>query len=237
MPELLRMSAKEARHKRWPLTMHVAESAEEFAMFTRAQGAMYDWLERSGRDMSDCGLGSPVQHLARNGMLSERLLAVHVNYLAKNDAALLARRRVHVAHCPRSHAFFKHAPFPLKRLRRAGVNVCLGTDSLASVYKPRRQSVELSLFSEMQTLAESAPWLPKRNLVEMATVNGARALGLAGKLGQLSRGAFADLIALPFAGRVAEVHDAVVQHAGPVSASMIAGQWVLPAAGLAARDE
>ena len=79
LPKLLRLSARFARKKRQRITTHIAESEEEFEMFTRAQGRMYDWLERNERDNSDCGRGSPVQHFARHNMLGENLLAVHVN--------------------------------------------------------------------------------------------------------------------------------------------------------------
>ena len=227
VPELMRRSAETARRHEWRLSTHVAESAMEFEMFTHGRGQMFDWLQRSGRDMSDCGLGSPVRHLERCGVLSERLLAAHVNYLAKGDAALLAKRQVHVVHCPRGHFYFQHHPFPLRRLARAGVNVCLGTDSLASVHKPRRQSVELNLFEEMRALAKNEPSLSARKIVQMATLNGARALGLGGQVGELSEGALADLIALPFTGKVAESYDGVLHHHGDVAASMIDGQWVI----------
>jgi len=227
VPELLRLSAQTARRRRWRLTTHLAESAMEFEMFTRGRGEMFNWLQRSGRDMSDCGRGSPVQHLERCGALSERLLAAHVNYLGRHDATLLAKRRVHVVHCPRCHYYFHHDPFPLRRLARAGVNVCLGTDSLASVYKPRRQSVELSLFEEMRALARNQPFLSARTIVRMATLNGARALGMGGRIGELSPGAAADLIVLPLAGKTADSYEAVLHHAGDVAASMIDGQWAL----------
>ena len=228
VPELLRLSAQTARQHRWRLTTHLAESALEFEMFTRGRGEMFDWLRRSGRDMSDCGLGSPVEHLERCGALSGNLLAAHVNYLGQKDAVLLARRKVHVVHCPRSHFYFRHASFPLRRLARAGVNLCLGTDSLASVYKTRRQAVELNLFEEMRALAANEPSLPARTIVRLVTVNGARALGLAGQIGELSPNTLADLIALPFAGNPTEVYDAVVYHSGDVAASMIDGRWALP---------
>jgi len=188
---------------------------------------MFDWLERSGRDMSDCGKGSPVHHLERCGVLSENLLAVHVNYLGKNDAALLGRRKAHVAHCPRSHSYFRHEPFPFRRLANAGVNLCLGTDSLASVYKTRGQTVELSLFDEMRALAEREPSISARKMVRMVTLNGARALGLQGQIGELSAGSFADLIVLPFAGGSAEVYEAILGHRDAVAASMIDGQWAI----------
>jgi cytosine/adenosine deaminase-related metal-dependent hydrolase len=195
----------------------------EFEMFARGRGEMFNWLQRSGRDMIDCGRGSPVQHLECCGALSEQLLAAHANYLAKHDAALLARRKVHVVHCPRCHSYFNHDPFPLRRLVRAGVNVCLGTDSLASVYKPRRQSVELNLFEEMRALSRNEPSLSARKIVGMVTLSGARALGI----GELAEGAFADLLVLPFAGKLADIYDAVLDHPGDVAASMIDGQWAL----------
>ena len=113
VPELLRLSAQTARRRQWRLTTHVAESALEFEMFAHGRGQMFDWLQRSGRDMSDCGLGSPVKHLDRCGALSEGLLAAHANYLAKGDAALLGKRQAHVVHCPRCHSYFRHDPFSL----------------------------------------------------------------------------------------------------------------------------
>ena len=85
LPELLRLSAAVAREKNWRITTHVAESEQEFEMFMDARGRMFDWLQRNDRDRSDCGRGSPVAHLARNDMLGENLLAVHVNLLAPGD--------------------------------------------------------------------------------------------------------------------------------------------------------
>ena len=227
VPELLRLSAAVAREKGWRLTTHVAESAEEFEMFTHARGPMFDWLKRNERDMTDCGLGSPVQHLERNGCLADNLIAVHVNYLASGDAALLAQRGVSVVHCPRSHAFFQHRRFPRETLADAGVNICLGTDSLASVVQTRGQPPELNLFAEMQAFAAACPEAPPETVLQMATVNGARALGLPGRIGQLSENSLADIITVPFAGKSADALEAVVHHAGEVSASMIDGAWVI----------
>jgi aminodeoxyfutalosine deaminase len=194
-------------------------------MFAHGRGEMFDWLRRNDRDMSDCGLGTPIQQLERAGALGENFLAVHANYLGKKDAALLRRRKVSVAHCPRSHLYFRHQKFPLGRLTRARVNLCLGTDSLATVYKTRKQNVELSLFDEMRALALAHPRLSPKRILEMATVNGARALGMGGQAGELAEGAWADLIALPFDGRISDALDAVVHHRGNVTASMIDGDW------------
>jgi cytosine/adenosine deaminase-related metal-dependent hydrolase len=230
VPELLRLAAQSASDRGWRVCTHVAESALEFEMFSRGRGEMFDWLRRSQRDMSDCGRGSPVQHMERNGALGPNLLAVHANYLGKGDAALIARRKTSVAHCPQSHDYFQHDPFPLRQLTEARVNICLGTDSLASVYKGRGKTVELNLFDAMRALEASHPWLSSAKIVRMATVNGARALGLQGRVGQVSPNAFADLIAIPFTGKIAQTYDAIVQHKGNVAASMVDGGWAIPPA-------
>jgi cytosine/adenosine deaminase-related metal-dependent hydrolase len=227
LPELLRSSAGVAREKNRRITTHLAESEQEFEMFMHARGRMFDWLQRNERDNSDCGLGSPVAHLARNGLLGENLLAVHVNLLAPGDVELLAANHVHVVHCPRSHDYFRHPPFPRRQLAGAGINLCLATDSLATVRKNGKEKLELNLFAEMRQLAAADQAISPAEILRMATVNGAKALGQAGQIGELSENAFADLIAMPFAGKNADIYDAVVHHASTVSASMIDGQWAI----------
>ncbi len=228
LPELLRLTAGLARKKNWRITTHIAESTEEFEMFAHARGKMFDWLKRNERDNSDCGLGSPVKHFARHKMLGENLIAAHVNLLAHGDAKLLGKHRVHVVHCPRSHAYFRHPPFLRERLSNAGVNLCLGTDSLATTRKTGKQKPELNMFEEMRQLAASDKNVSQEEILRMVTINGARALGLAGEVGELSKNAFADLITIPFGGKIAEAYDTVLTHAGSVSASMIDGRWAMP---------
>lgn len=223
---LLQCCARLARASKRRITIHVAESSEEFEMFTARRGAMYDWL-KSQRDMTDCDGVSPVQHLERNGVLGGNCLAVHANYLAPGDADLLAARGVSVVHCPGSHRYFGHAAFPLAVLAKAGVNLCLGTDSLASAKRAPRQANQLNLFSEMQMFAETASGVSDDEILAMATVNGARALGLTGQVGELSSGAAADLIALPLRARLQNAAESVVHHRGDVKASMIAGKWAV----------
>ncbi len=225
-PELLRLSAKAARKKGWRLTTHLAESEPEFEMYQSRRGPLFDWLKNQ-RDMADCGHGSPVQHLEKQGLLSDRFLAAHVNYLGPHDAALLGQRNVSVAHCPRSHLYFRHQPFPRRELMAAGVNICLGTDSLASVRKTRGEPLELDLFAEMRAFAGANPGLPPASILQMATINGAHAFGLEGKIGELSPGSQADLIALPFSGRLSQAYETVPGHSGPVPRVMIGGCWVL----------
>jgi len=226
-PDLLKHTAVIARRKRWRIVTHLAESATEFEMFKHGRGEMFDWLKRNQRDMSDCGEHSPVQHIAKTGLLAANLLAVHVNYLAAGDAELLARKRVSVVHCPRSHDYFRHEAFPRRTLAKAGANLCLGTDSLATVRKHPRSQLELNLFLEMRAFAVKHPGVRPKQILQMTTVNSARALGLSGKVGELVCGANADLIALPCPRKIGDSFESILHHTGDVSASMIAGQWAL----------
>jgi aminodeoxyfutalosine deaminase len=223
-PALLEKSARLAREKKWRLTTHVAESSEEFEMYTRRRGNMFDWLERQ-RDTSDCGRGTPIAQVERCGLLGENFLAVHANYLEPADIAALARSGSSVVHCPRSHAYFKHQRFCYEELTSAGVNVCLGTDSLASVAVAPRSKPELNLFTEMRHFAAAHPAVAPAKIIAMATRNGARALGWQGRVGELSAGCLADIIAVPFSGATPEAEAAVIAHSGNVAASMIDGQW------------
>ena len=227
LPELLRLSAAAARKNKWRICTHIAESEQEFEMFQHARGRMHDWLKRNERDNSDCGLGSPVKHFARHKMLGENLLAIHVNYLAHGDAALLGKHRVNVVHCPRSHDYFCHAPFQRERLVNAGANLCLGTDSLATMRKSGKQKPELNMFEEMRLLADADKTISPEQILRMATVNGARALGQSGEIGELSENSLADLIVIP-AEKKSDPFETVVAHDGPVKAGMIDGRWTIP---------
>ena len=224
--DLLEQASRAAQRRNWRLTTHVAESEQEFEMFMYRQGAMFEWL-KSQRDMADCGRGSPVQHLERCGYLDENLLAVHVNYLWRHDAGVLGRNRVSVAHCPRSHDYFRHLRFPFQELSEADVNICLGTDSLATVRSERGTKPELDLFAEMAAFAGKHADVAPEQILRMATVNGAQALGRRGEMGELLQGSLADVIAIPYAGEIGGTHEAIVYHAAPVAASMIGGAWAL----------
>ncbi len=227
-PELLQLAAAATTDRGWLLTTHVAESQEEFDMFAHRRGRLHDWLA-SQRELGDCDGATPVECLERLGVLSPRLLAVHVNCLGPGDAERLARAGTHVVHCPRSHAYFQHPPFPLEALTAAGVNLCLGTDSLASVRGTNRSALELNLFKEMQMFADTFADVPPERIVRMGTINGARALGRSGQLGEITSGAAADLIALRWSGAPSEVHEAIVRNHQPVVASYIAGERVYSA--------
>lgn len=225
LPELLRQTAGRARARNLPLTIHVAESAEEWEMFMNQRGSLHDWL-RAFRDPSDCDGRTPVRHLEFCGLLHENLLAVHANYLNDEDVRRLAENRVSVVHCPGSHRFFGHQPFAYDRLRRAGVNVCLGTDSLASTCPGRSGRKTLSLPEEMNWFSRAHPEVNPMEILEMATRNGARALREAGSRGALIPGARADLIAVAFGGMPEQIADFLVHDWRGESETLVGGQWL-----------
>jgi cytosine/adenosine deaminase-related metal-dependent hydrolase len=204
-----------------PLTAHVAESMEEFAMFRHGGGPLYEFMHSLKRPMTDCGSSTPFGHLWRNGAVDSRWLLVHMNTLIEEDFQLLAElprgAGPHVIHCPGSHRYFSHPPFPVRRLHELGVNLCLATDSLAS-------TDSLSLFDEIRLLRRTEPWLRPEELLRMVTVNPARALKRRGQLGKIAPGALADLIAVPAPGSLGGVYEDIVNHDEPVSWMMIDGQ-------------
>ena len=171
--------------------------------------------------MSDAGGLTPVARLLAENGLPDGTMLTHMNFLEEQDWAILRAKRFSIIHCPCCHEYFERGPFPLERFLGEGFNVCLGTDSLASNKK-------LSLFAEMQRLAKTHPGIPPASLLEMVTCKAAAAIGMAGKLGELSPGAEADLIAIPFAGSVKDVPEALVHHNAAVDWVLLAGQQ-LPA--------
>lgn len=203
------------------LTTHVAESCEEMEMFQHARGPLYDFMDSIGRPMTDCGNVTPFEHLWRSGAINGRWLLAHMNELTDGDFDLLAKLpRLHapsVVHCPGSHAYFGHSPFKFRRFHELGINVCVGTDSLAS-------TDSLSLFAEMRRLGETEPWLTPKQLVDTVTLNPAKALRRQGRLGRIGPGSSADLIALPVSGNSATIYEEIVHHREPITWMMIDGK-------------
>ena len=119
-------------------------------------------------------------------------------------------------HSPRSHGYFTHSRFHFERLRSFGFNICLGTDSLAS-------NKDLSLFAEMRALQRSEPALSPKAVLEMVTVNAARALGKPQVLGRIRTNYFADLIAIPCNG-AADVFEKILAFDRPLDWVMVAGK-------------
>jgi cytosine/adenosine deaminase-related metal-dependent hydrolase len=215
--DLYRLCQETGRRHNLPLSTHLAESREEMSMFRDATGPLYDLMKEIGRDMRDCGEGTPLEHLFRHAALDERWLIVHLNELTESDFDLLAAtpKKFHVVHCPRSHSYFEHSLFPFQRLDALGFNICLGTDSLAS-------NDDLSLFAEMRELRLNEPTLAPERILEMVTVNPARALDRQSSLGRIKRGFPADMIALPFEGK-GDLFEEIITFRKAVSWAMVDG--------------
>jgi aminodeoxyfutalosine deaminase len=183
-----------------PLTTHLAESREEMEMFRDASGPLYEFMESIGRNMNDCGNGTPLELFVSTtstiptptGRVLSQWIVAHVNELTERDFQLLEKMttKFHVVHSPRSHQYFGHSPFPFKRLHRLGLNVSLGTDSLAS-------NETLNLFAEMRAFQRSEPERSPDKIFEMVTVNPAAALRQQAVLGRIRPEFRADLIAVP----------------------------------------
>lgn len=212
--QLTRRAAQTGR----PIQIHVAESEEEMEMFHDGRGPLFEFLQSLGRPMNDCGQGkTPLALMLDRGVLDERWIVVHLNELSEDDFARLERApRFQIVHCPRSSRYFGHREFALRRLRELGFNIALGTDSLAS-------NSSLSLFAEMRRVRDSQPWLGPEQILEMTTVNGARALGQSQTLGKIRQGFQADLIALPIANPSRDLCEKIIAWSKPVPWMMLAG--------------
>jgi len=138
----------------------------------------------------------PLERISQLGMLSPRLQAVHATQLMKGEIGSLAKHGASVVHCPQSNMKLASGSCQVADLLAAGVNVTLGTDSAAS-------NNNLNMVDEMRSagllgkhIAGDAAALPAHTLLEMATINGARALGLEDKIGSLEIGKAADITAV-----------------------------------------
>jgi cytosine/adenosine deaminase-related metal-dependent hydrolase len=181
-----------ACNRNLPVAMHIAESREELELLRDGTGPFQQLLEE--RSMWDDGAiprGSrPLDYLR---MLAEapRALVIHGNYLDDEELAFLAANseRMSLIHCPRTHSYFFHPPFPLPRLSAKGVRVALGTDSRAS-------NPDLDLLGEMRHVARLHPQLDPQDILRMGTLNGALALGRENEVGRIAPGMLANLVAI-----------------------------------------
>jgi cytosine/adenosine deaminase-related metal-dependent hydrolase len=205
------------------LTTHLAESEDETAMSAGREGPLFELLKSLRLPLFQQNRMTPVQHLLANCNLDHRWILVHLNSVLDSDLAMLAKwdTKCHVVHCPRSHAYFRHPTFQFSKFRESGFNICLATDSLAS-------NDDLNLFEEMRKFQSSQSELSPEQILHFVTRNPAQALGAARQVGQLARGFFADLIAIPAGSSKSDVFEKILAHEGPVSWMMIDGKVRAP---------
>jgi 5-methylthioadenosine/S-adenosylhomocysteine deaminase len=161
-----------------PVHLHTHETAQE--------------VEDSKRDH---GI-RPFQRLQSLGIVNDRLIAVHMTQLTDAEIAACAEAGVSVVHCPESNLKLASGFCPAEKLRRAGVNVALGTDGCAS-------NNDLDMFGEMRTAAllakaviGDAAAFDAAHALRAATLNGAKAIGLGDRVGSIEVGKEADLVAV-----------------------------------------
>lgn len=163
-----------------PVHMHIHETAHE----------VDEAVNNSGK--------RPLQRLHELGMVSPNLVAVHMTQLSDDEIKLLAESGSHVVHCPESNLKLASGFCPVQKLLDAGINVALGTDSSAS-------NNDLDMLGEMRSaallakgVAMDATAVSAEQALRMATINGARALGLDQQTGSLEPGKYADIVAIDF---------------------------------------
>ena len=231
--DLYRHCEEIARQKNALLATHLAESREEMQMFREASGPLYEFLNSIGRPMDDCGSKTPLEDflnlIGRDGSPNRPLsievnhpylpwIVAHLNELTESDFELLEKPKMkfHIVHCPRSHNYFEHSRFPFERLRTSGFNICLGTDSLAS-------NDSLSLFDEMRAFQKKFPGVSPEEILQMLTVNSARALGQELALGRIRRGFKADFVAVACRGSK-DIFEQIIAFDRPVTWAMMNGK-------------
>ena len=189
---LLKAVASWAGSERLPLAVHVAESPAESELLAAGTGPFAEAWRARGIPLPPTAWRSPIEWLAAQGALTERTLCIHAVQAEAADIELLARHGAAVAHCPLSNAAHGHGEAPLSALLNAAVRVGLGTDSEVSVGRP-------DLLAEARAAAALAG-LTAQAAVELATLAGARALGLDSETGSLREGKWADCIVIKLAG-------------------------------------
>jgi 5-methylthioadenosine/S-adenosylhomocysteine deaminase len=158
-------------------------------------------LSETEKEVSDClkiHKCRPVEYLEKIGFLGKNVIAAHGCWLSDAEIKILVKKKVSLAHCPTSNLKLASGIMPLSKLIKAGANVCLGTDGAAS-------NNSLDMFSEMKIAALIHKWNEKnpviadaQTVLDMATINGARALHMDNEIGSLSIGKKADIILLDF---------------------------------------
>jgi cytosine/adenosine deaminase-related metal-dependent hydrolase len=191
--QALRAISVLSRKHKIRLAMHIAESVDEIRLLQRKKSGLERIYQFAKWDLDSAPKGlTSFEYLRRIGFLSSSLLAVHAVQVTDHDIAMIRKANVSIAHCPRSNKVIRVGRMPLKKILEAGIPVGLGTDSLAS-------SPSLNMWDEMRFALQihKQDGIKDEDVVRLATIGGARALGLDDDIGTLERGKKADLIAVP----------------------------------------
>ena len=195
-PEVMTRVCRWARSGGRRISLHLEESIEERRFFLEGKGPLHDVMESRGA-LGRYRLGaSPTAILGALGVLGPDVVAAHCVQVDSSDIEILAESGTHVCHCPTSNLKLAEGFAPIAEMMEAGINVALGVDGLAS-------SSRLDFFQEMRSAVLMQRGRLRRcarpsaaEALAMATVNGARALGLEDRVGTLAEGRWADLLLL-----------------------------------------
>lgn len=214
-PETLERAKDLTRRRDLPFFLHLAETRQEVEEIRRKTGL------------------KPAAYLDRLGLLDARTVAVHAVWLEAEEQELLAARGVKVSHCPESNLKLASGVAPIPELLGKGVTVGLGTDGAAS-------NNNLDLWGEMSLAArlhkvwrQDPTVLPAAQAVTLATREGAKVLGLEGRIGTLTPGKEADLIMVDLdQPHLTPLYDSFshlvyAARAADVNHVMVSGRWLL----------
>lgn len=220
-PELFRRVAELARIRGLLLATHAAETNSEIQFLQTGTGEFRDFLNNLGVlpvEWKPPQL-NPVQYLDSLGVLGPHCVLIHCNYLDQESLNRILGTRSSVVYCPRSHDFFGHDKHPIRQLMDCGINVGLGTDSLAS-------NDSLSMLDEMRYLFRIRKDLKSEEIFRAATLNGAAALNFGGVIGRLRRGYWADLTVLKLPGNVGarQLPSQILEGTGDCIATIVQGK-------------
>lgn len=192
--DLFRASVQVAHDLELPMAIHVAESEVESQLVVEGKGAFAEGLRGRGIAVEPRA-ASPIQLLERLGVLAERPLLIHCVRVDAADLDVIASRHAPVVHCPVSNAKLGHGIAPLLETLAAGIDVGLGSDSVASNNRMNLlEEARVALLMQRARVGTHEA-LSASDVLELATIGGACALGLAGEIGSLEVGKSADLAA------------------------------------------
>lgn len=182
-PLLLQAAKNETIVRNLPFSIHLAESDAESKFISGQKGEWTDFLMSRGIDTSAWPIGSksPVQYLADLGVLDSSTLAVHLLNIESRDLDILVETQTQICLCPRSNLNLHNRLPDISRMLEKNLAPALGSDSLASCDS-------LSIFDEMAFIRQKYPSIDPAQVLSMATLNGARALGLLHRAGTLDKG-------------------------------------------------
>ncbi len=171
-PELLQKLTSLSTEYGLPMAMHLAETRAEMQLLEYGSGELAEMLQRM--DLFSAKLfpgGRTIRELLEIIAAAPQALVVHGNYLGQSELNFLQQQpQMTVVYCPRTHAWFRHAVYPLQMMLTAGIRVILGTDSRAS-------NPDLDLLRELALVLQQNKWLKTEDAVSMISEQAAVALG------------------------------------------------------------